>query len=451
MSDKNNNADTLKFELPEVWAAKYRYLFIAFAVFTGIAVFPFSLNYLNQVFAINWAKFNYVDVDLLSNYYPWYVDAPFKDADGHSYYDLAIAIGASFAIALPLFLLDRKRTNYNTAYDWLKVIIRYKIAGVMLYFAFIKVFPVQMPFPTLSQMNTLLGDFTPGRLFWMATGAAPSYEIFSGVVELIAALLLLNRRTVVAGTFLLMIILVQLVAINVGYDAGVQIKAILLTVLAVFLLWENVWRVWQFFFYNRSERLVHATGPLLDKEWQRKARLVLKVTFVLLFVVFRGYSVASNYFSGKSFKLPLDKALPALEGLYDVSSFTLNNDTIPYNPLDSNRWQNVIFEKWSTISIKKRGPILLQASNKVRKTEIHSNVGRHYYAYEADTLQHVLHLVNRADTSDKYTLKYEYDPAGIIKLKGVGAKNEDLNIELHRIDKQYPLVEGRHPKKYNSY
>lgn len=451
MNTKNYDIGKKDLVLPDLWPAKYRYFFIAFFAFTLIAVVPLDLNYLKQVLSINWGKFNYVDVDLLSNFYPWYVDAPFSDADGHSYYDLSLAILSSLIIALPFFYLDRKRNNYNTAYQWLKVIIRYKIAGVMLYFAFVKIFPVQMPFPTLSQMNTLLGDFTPGRLFWMATGAAPSYEIFTGIIELSAAILLLFRRTVVAGTFLLLIVLVQLVAINIGYDAGVQIKAILLTLLAIFLIWENIWRLWHFFFYNSTEQLVHSAGPILSKQWQKRARITLKTAFILLFVLFRGYSVATNYFSGKSFKLPSDKALPDLAGLYDVSTFSLNGKAIPYNPIDSNRWQNVVFEKWNTISIKKQQSILLQVSNKVRKTEIHSNVGRHYYAYEADTVQHTLHLTNRADKKDTYTLQYSYTPEGAISLKGIDSNQQQIMIELNKIEKPYPLIDGRHPKRYSSY
>lgn len=436
---------------PVVWTGWEKLGFRAAVVFTAIAVVPISLDYLIQVININWARLNYTDVDLISNYYPWYVDAPYKDADGHNYWQLLIAIGISFALAAIWGLADKKTKNYNRYWYWLNVVIRYKVAGVMLYFALVKVFPVQMPFPSLSQMNTLVGDYTPGRLFWITTGSSAVYEIFGGVVELVGTLLLLHRRTATLGALILLAVMFPVIMINIGYDAGVQIKAILIVLLLGILVVNNVKPLFDFFIKNSSSKLGFVPYRPIAKSSLKKLRLGLKVAFVLFFVGFRGVSVGYSFFTGKSYKRPSGSGLANARGLYHVDSFSVNGKLLPFDPLDSVRWQNVVFERWNTISVKQHSPVLLQASNVVRKTEIHSNVGRHYYDYNADTLTHTLTLKNRANPAD--SLKFVYLRTGDknMYLVGQNAHGDSLRLSLQRIDREYPLEQGRHPKDYITY
>ncbi len=432
---------------PVVWQQYQKLLFRTFLLFSLVVLIPFDAKYLKQVASIKWSKLTYVDADLLSNYYPWSID--FNGGD--NYGTLLTALAVAFIAALIWSAIDRKTQQYNTLYYWLKVIIRYKLAGLMLYFAFIKVFPVQMPFPTVSQLNTIVGDYTPGRLFWIATGASPSYEIFGGVVELLATVLLLWRKTTPLAAFLLAFILVQIVALNICYDTGVQIKSIIILLYALFLLAENIARIWRFFFNQQTEKIISFPSPPLTQKWQRNGRIALKAIFIVFFLGFRGVSVALAYNSGRSFKLPEERGLPQLKGFYYVERFQRNGQELPFNPLDSVRWQNVAFEAWNTLSIKVTRPVKLQVMNSVRKTEIHSNAGRHYFAYKADTLNSILYLHNRADTSKKLSFHFRQIDSLRIQLTGLDEKHDSLNILLTKIPREYPLIEGRHAKEYITY
>ena len=140
-------------------------------VFVLIAIVPLDLSYLKNVIALPWASLSYVDVDVLSNYYPWFID---DRGMGNDYLGFFIGIVISFFVAGIWLLIDKKSSRAELFY-WTTVLIRYKVAGVMVYFAFVKVFPVQMPFPSISQLNTLVGDYTPGPLFWVTTGAWAFY------------------------------------------------------------------------------------------------------------------------------------------------------------------------------------------------------------------------------------------------------------------------------------
>ncbi len=417
-------------------------------VFTLIAVVPASGEYLQKLFSLPWLRLRYVDVDVISNYYPWFVD---DKGLGVDYAGLAVAAGISVLAGWVWSLLDKKERNYDNLYYWTQVIIRYKVAGVMFYFAFVKVFPVQMPFPSLSQINTLVGDYTPGRLFWITTGASPFYEVFSGLAELLGTVLLLFRRTVTIGALILLAVMVPVVALNIGYDAGIQVKAILILLLVIILLAENAKNLWSFFILQRNTKLEVRSAPLLREKWQRNARIILKVFFILFFLGFRGYSVGVSFFSGKSYKLPEGVSLPEWRGLYHVSTFKLNNTTLPYSPLDTIRWQNVIFERWNTISIKDGRPVQMSVDNSVRKTEVHANGGRHYYEYSADTLQHRLILHDRKDTARKLLLTYRISTDSTIILEGTNENSDAVYAELKKIDRIYPLTEKKGNFVYTPY
>jgi hypothetical protein len=67
-------------------------------------------------------------------------------------------------------ILDRRRASYARLLYWLRTIVRYYLATVALSYGIIKLFALQMPFPTISQLATPLGDLLPMRLSWLFIG-----------------------------------------------------------------------------------------------------------------------------------------------------------------------------------------------------------------------------------------------------------------------------------------
>ena len=84
-----------------------------------------------------------------------------------------------------------------------------------------------MPFPTISQLNTNLGDFTPGKLYWLTTGVSPIFSRYlQAFSELVATVLLLFRRTTTLGALMMVAILLPIWFVNIGYDAGVELTSL---------------------------------------------------------------------------------------------------------------------------------------------------------------------------------------------------------------------------------
>src|SRR6185312_15050627 len=92
-------------------------------------------------------------------------------------------------------LVDRKPRNHARLAYWLRQGTRYYVASAALGYGIIKLLLLQMPFPTLSQLATPLGDLLPMRFSWLFIGYSAPYQFFSGLMETTAGVLLLYRRT----------------------------------------------------------------------------------------------------------------------------------------------------------------------------------------------------------------------------------------------------------------
>lgn len=85
-----------------------------------------------------------------------------------------------------------------------------------------KMFCIQMPAPSLSQLATPLGDFGSMRLCWMYMGYSGPYQMFAGMVEVVAGLLLLYRRTVTLGLLIGLGVFSNVMTMNLSYDIPVK-------------------------------------------------------------------------------------------------------------------------------------------------------------------------------------------------------------------------------------
>jgi len=146
------------------------------------------------------------------------------------------------------------------------------------------------------------------------------------------------------------------------------------------------------------------------------------------------------------YKQPAVKGLSELRGNYKVSEFKINDQVVPYAPLDSVRWRDVTFEKWSTLTYNVNRPVKLDLSNgggaamrDINRTFELTGTGggKRVFYYDADTVNKVLYLQDKyveanrrrgkgAKKSDQKDLvQASFIPAGA--LANIG--NEDKKID----------------------
>lgn len=428
---------------PSNWKNYEKVLLRLLLIYFFIQIVPLDWTFYRDLFAINWLKLSFYDLFKLTLYSP-----QFFSLTGYVNWLVALIIAAAGSIAWPIICKDQK-TDYNKLYYWLRVILRYRLAVGIIAFGFIKLFPLQMPYPSLSNLHTNYGDFLPWKIYFHTLGIAQPYEVFLGAVEVLAGILLLFRRTVTFGAGIILGFTGNVFMANIAYDAGQGVYAAYLTTIAAVLFAYDAPRLYNLLVLQKYT-IANKYQPILNKGFG-KTRFILK-TLAALFIVVLGFSTYANYTS-HPYKIPQTAGLKGTYGYYNVKEFKLNNQVIPYSKTDTNRWQNVVFEKWATISIKTVRPIKLDLStgDTFHQLDIERNYesagvgGRRYYAYTADTVHHKLELQNKNKhyKTESYSIGYNFLNDSTIVLKGINEKKDSVYAVLEKINKKYLLFEGR--------
>ncbi|MFB6457798.1 hypothetical protein ACE38W_21185 [Chitinophaga sp. Hz27] len=389
------------------WKLYQRLLFrIAFVFFIAISI-PNTPEWYTQLAGLNWLHLNYRDLyDIarfgsginffgntifgspLLGYANWIITALVATAAGLLWTSVA-------------YIRKSPRQEYTTLYYWLRVVVRYRAGIGIIGFGFTKLLPLQMPYPSLGLLNTNFGDFTAQKIYWLSIGIVPWYQVFAGVVEVAAGTLLFFRKTTTVGAILLFAALGDIVYVNFAYDGGVHVYSSYFVLLAAFLLIEDVPNIFRLLILERSIT-PHHFYPSLSRA-ATIARITLKsfTIFLFLFVLF--YLQLVNFLYDP-YKQPSVAGIKELRGNYNVTEFRINGQVLPYNPLDTTRWQEATFEDWSTFTFRVNKPHKLDLSNgggdpqrDVNRTFEITGVagGQRAFHYYADEVNHTLYLEDK--------------------------------------------------------
>ena len=418
----------------------FRVLFIYFF----LQAVPLDWKYYQQLFSIDWSHLRYGAIFDLAHYEPRWSSGP------PAWSDWVILLGIALVGAIIWTAVEargRRVISSDNLYYWLRVIVRYRLAIGIIAYGFIKLFPLQAPYPSISNLNTNYGDFTRWKLFSLSLGIVPSYESFLGGVEIIGGLLLFYRRSASVGAFIIAIFLGNVFMSNLAYGGGDEVYSLYLISLALFVLSYDAQRLINLLLLQKPAA-PNSFHPVF-RAGGRYVRLALKTAFIFFFVILYGFKTRS----GETYQFPLTKGLPEAAGVYNVLQFIVGKDTIAYSKTDSTRWQDVVFEKWATLSIRSNRPVVLDSNNVERPEltgdertyELEGSAGRQYYRYTVDSADHLLTLQNKNPhySDEKWVLHYDRPGGSRIILSGVTTGKDSVYAVLDRVDKKYLLEEAR--------
>jgi hypothetical protein len=323
-------------------------------------------------------------------------------------------------------IVQHRKKEYTKLNYWLCLFTRYYVALVLFNYGVIKLFGLQMPFPDPSNFATPLGDLLPMRLSWLFIGYSAPYQFFSGLMEVMAGLLLLYRRTATLGVLIAAAAFMNVAILNLSYDIPVKIFSIQLVVCCLFLLANEMERILCFFVYNRPAgtcTIYHYDYP---KKWMKVSRVVLKSAFIIVtlgFVIWESLDWQKQYSArteGMLFKA----------GMYDVVHYAVNNDTIAPLLTDTLRWQNIVFDTKTRGSIGTRDTAFRRAYN------------RAYFSFKADTVKHSFKIYRSLmdSTSLIAALNYKFEDENTIAFWG-HRKTDSLFFRLQRSPHNFQLAE----------
>ena len=403
------------------WPVLKRISFRIAFVFFMLLCIPLHLKWYKAMIRIDWLHVDYRDIYDLARYETEVPDVLFK-APHKSLADLEQAgvsetistnwlrdyssWGNALAIAIVAGLvwsvLDRRRTSYHALYYWLTVVVRFRAALGIICFGFTKLFPTQMPYPSYGMLNTDFGDFTVQKLYWLSIGIVPWYQVFGGLVEITAGLLLCFRKTATFGAILLFAVLGNITVVNFAYQGSVHVYASYFVLLAFFILMPDLLRLYKLLLLEQYT-VPLSYHPNYAEPWYKYGRLGLKSLTFLIFIVLLGYTQYLN-FRYDPYKLPASAGVKSLRGTYNVTEFRINKQVIPYNPMDSLRWNQATFEQWNTLTFRIHKPLLIDPTNgggaSIRDIQRRFEItgiagGQRAFHYYADTIDHVLYLEDK--------------------------------------------------------
>lgn len=463
------------------WSNKEKIAFrIAFIFFILLSV-PSSWTWVDRLFAIDLFDLNYRDLYEAAGYSPNFVkiDSEIGRWGVVSYINWGVALLAAIVIGAIWTFLVRKNEpkEYNKLYYWLRVIVRYRVAVGVIAFGYVKLFPTQMPYPSQAILNTNIIDFLEQKLYWYSVGIVPWYQVFLGFAEVFAGFLCFYRRTTALGAAFTIAVLFNIVWANHSYDGGVHVYSAYFVLLSTFLIIYDFPRIWNLLVNERYVEPIHYT-PTFSAKWKRYTLVGIKYAIIFVYIPLFFYIRYVNYFHEKNpiKKEPTTPGLTNAKGYYQVTEFRLNDKVLPYSPFDSVRWQSATFEKWSTFTFKVNKPVQIDLGNGgPDKRDIDKNFelsgiagGQRFFYYDADTIKQVLHLQDKNLASSggsgnrervtgkeknkekekdkkriKLTLTYQRPTESRIILSGLNERKDSIYVVLDRVDKSYPLVEGR--------
>ncbi len=306
-------------------------------------------------------------------------------------------------------VIDRKRTNYNKLLYWFSQCLIVALSCMLFAYGIIKLFPVQMQAPSLEELNTRLGDLSPFELLWSTFGYGKPYQVFSGCLEVLAALLVLFKRTRVAGLLISVAIFINIILVNYTYRVGVLITACYLLLMTLFLLAPYAKPLVRFFFTGQPVVL------LQNRLLPGRKNLWLKIIAIL--------------FIGTSFSLNTHHAIKRYTTRNSVSNsrqyslvknYVVNNDTLQLIENDTTRWRT-----WNeSIRNGKRMVTISAMRPGAEKT----------YLIEQDSAKHCLTLrpYQQADTT---SLCFSYADIDKLNWRLNGTvQQKNIWVELQKFD-----------------
>lgn len=342
------------------------------------------------------------------------------NGSGDQLYDylllLCLVVVAAIATAIWSWV-DRKRTNYDQLYQWLRLFVRLTLAVAMISYGANKLFRMQFPLPPLYRFVDYYGNSSPMGLLWSFMGMSRAYSLFAGIAEMAGGLLLIVPRFTTLGALVTFAVMSNVWMLNFCYDVPRKIYATHLVLMGLFLLLPDVRRILDFFIFNRKTEPLPEVPLLQDKQLNRWAfYLQLGIGAAVLVVCL---NLAHVNAVKNATHLP-----PSIRGIWSVDGFTVNGAARPPLVTDNNRWLRVIFDDADIFYVQ----------------GMDSRIGD--FIMSMDQERRTFTLTSPADSNWRATFRWEDPEPDHIVLDG-NFNGQHLTANLSRMDMEHFLLLNR--------
>ena len=351
--------------------------FYTFALL-GIIFIPVQFNLFPWQDAITNNLFGSL-IEVSANLFNLKMINPAVSSDSVSMYLLVFLL---IALSFILTFFSKKLFNSKNIFIVLQCIIYFYLSLHLLKYGFDKVFKYQFYLPEPNTLYTEVGNLSKDILYWTSMGTSYSYSVFVGSLEIIAALLILFRKSRILGLLLALGIMINVLAINFGFDISVKLFSMFLIFLILVLLSPQFKRLYAFFVQNKS------TEPIIEISFSDLFKNASVGPTIKTFIISLCFVESLiPYVSAQSFNDD-SAARPYLHGAYEVKdAFDLGDTSLVKSSLAIKR-----------IFIHRQGYIIFE-NYKNEMTD---------YKLEIDTTSHLFHLCDYF--GNRTTIPFSYNP-----------------------------------------
>lgn len=304
-------------------------------------------------------------------------------------------------------IADKKNRSYENLNYWFLVLTRYYLGYFMIYYGLFKIMPIQFGEISFWKMLQPYGESSPMGLAWTFLGHSKGYSLFMGLSEFIGGVLLFHKRTKLLGALILIPVIVNIVAVNFFFDVPVKLFSSFLLLMAIIVIAPDFKRLLNLIIFNKPTYAVNFASPYETKKWVLWTNIV-KWLFVF-FILYNTIDLTTGIYKTRQNK-------PELFGLYEVTNFVVNQDTIPPLLSHKTRWRYVFIDRPSSIQVSRM------------------NKSRYGLNSEIDTLKNKIKLTEYNDSTLVYNLNFQKTDSTLI-LNGIFRK-DTIFCETKRLDKK---------------
>lgn len=406
------------------WSVAHKLIFYFCFLFFGLNIFPFPLDFIGEpvynLLEMVWAPI----INLLGNIFLDIDEVKVRpngsgDTTWNWLQELAILLLASLG-SIVWLIAARSRANHEKLAYWLRIYLRYYLAATMLSYGLVKVFPLQFGTITTYRLYERLGDMSPMGLLWTFMAYSKGYQLFGGLMEVVAGLLLIFRRTTILGALLSAGVMLNVFMMNLFFDVPVKIFSFWLMLIGIYLLSADAKRLWQFFILNVPTQAAQEIKVFADKKWFSIGRIVLKLLFI-------GIALMAQFYDNWKASAPISAPKSAIYGPYKVEKFERNNVV---SETDTLRLQEVFIDRRGAYDM-----IYVTNEDGLRKR----------VNFTLDSTKHIIKIGDYAmpvtDTT-RYTFSYAQPSAETLFLKGK-LKNDSIKISMKKMKPRNFLLTTR--------
>lgn len=401
------------------WNVSTRIIFRFGFIYFSLYIFPFPLgwipftDFVQALYLQVWLKpVNWIGANVLSIPYEINILPNGSGDTTYNYVLVFMFLVIALVVTIIWTMLDYKRAHYERLWYWFVIALRYYLGIVLLSYGFVKVIQTQFPAPSLETLLQPYGESTSMKLLWTFMGHSKTYNLFVGLAEVAAAMLLFFKRTRLMGALLSIVVMSNVVILNFCYNVPVKLFSSHLLAIAIILVLPDAKRLLAFFILNRPVASV-PLQPVYRNGKGRSIYIVLKTVVIAGFLVF-------NIVQARIMRQQITalSERPALYGIYDVQQFILNGDTLPALTTDTRRWKRMYIHSPGSVSIQ------------------YMDGGSIYWSCQVDSLHHTINLASMGST---IATQYNYQTNNDTMIMTGGDPKATITFLMRRSE-NFPLL-----------